>query len=123
MSRFHSYGFAVMRGNKIRTTLLDDREEHVPTCTPTHTLTIATDGSGRKDGRAGYGVTSRWLAPDEDPSLPIIQPDRTRDGPRREEVLIEHYGPVDIDPSSPIHVDRSERTQPPTTQASSPECM
>ena len=37
-------------------------------------------------------------------TLPIIQPDRTRNGPRREEVLIEHYGPVDIDPSSPMWI-------------------
>ena len=97
-------GFAVMRGSKIHATLLDDWEERVPTYTPTHTLTIATDGSGRKDGRAGYGVTSRWLAPDEDPSLPIVQPSRTHDAPRREEVLIEHYGPVDTDPSSPMWI-------------------
>ena len=51
-----------------------------------------------------YGVTSRWLVPDEDPSLPIIQPDRTHDGPSREDVLIEHYGPVDTDPSSPMWI-------------------
>ena len=39
-----AYGFAVMRGNTIHATLLDDWGEHVPT--PIHTLTIATDGSG-----------------------------------------------------------------------------
>ena len=34
---------AVMRGRRIHATLLDDWEARIPT--PTHTLTIATDGS------------------------------------------------------------------------------
>ena len=37
-----AYGFAVMRGNTIHATLLDDWGRP----TPIHTLTIATDGSG-----------------------------------------------------------------------------
>ena len=53
--------------SKIHATLLDNWSAQADT--PSQTLTIATDGSGRRDGRAGYGVTARWLAPDEDPSL------------------------------------------------------
>ena len=49
---------------------------------------------GRKDGRAGYGVTARWLAQDEDPSLPPLAD--------AEPTLIEHYGPVETDPASPM---------------------
>ena len=45
-----------------------------------------------KDGRAGYGVTARWLAGEEDPSLPPP--------PGAQPVLIDHYGPVDTDPGS-----------------------
>ena len=66
---WYATGLAVERNRKPHATLLDDWEAQVDV--PTHTLTIATDGSGRRDGRAGYGVTARWLAPDEDPALPI----------------------------------------------------
>tara|TARA_B110001450_G_scaffold178817_1_gene167056 strand:- start:229 stop:2817 length:2589 start_codon:yes stop_codon:yes gene_type:complete len=90
-------GLAVRRAGKPHATVLDDWETHV--AIPAHTLTIATDGSGRRDGRAGYGVTARWLAPDEDPALPIAPPS-PGGGPCRQPTLIEHYGPVDTDPAS-----------------------
>ena len=66
------------------------------------TLAIATDGSGRKDGRAGYGVTARWLARGEDASLPPA--------PGAEPTLTEHYGPVDTDPKSHMWLGAAKAT-------------
>ena len=86
--------------SKIHATLLDNWSAQADT--PSQTLTIATDGSGRRDGRAGYGVTARWLAPDEDPSLPPLAD--------AEPTLIEHYGPVDTDPASPMWIGASRAT-------------
>ena len=100
-------GFAVLRSGKPHVTLLDDWEAHV--ATPAHTLTIATDGSGRRDGRAGYGVTARWLAPDEDPAKPIAPP-LTDGSPPRQPTLIEHYGPVVTDATSHMWIGASAAT-------------
>ena len=35
----------------------------------TRALFVATDGSGLKDGRAGYGCVGRWLGPGDDPAV------------------------------------------------------
>ena len=66
---------------------------------PHKELIVATDGSGLRDGRAGWGATSRM-----------------REGDVVAGTYREDYGPVVTDPAHTEYIDA--HTRPPTTRVS-----
>ena len=61
-------GIAHLVKGKVRVGVFDSWQ-HETGPVNTRALFVATDGSGLKDGRAGYGCVGRWLGPGDDPAV------------------------------------------------------
>ena len=61
-------GIAHLVKGKVRVGVFDGWQ-HETGPVNTRALFVATDGSGLKDGRAGYGCVGRWLGPGDDPAV------------------------------------------------------